>query len=217
MQVSAGTPLLRGETATSVASECTIVLSEDQGGDDIWTTSVYAYDGVAQTPGGGSNNNFLLIGGWGDTYLSLIEFDIAGLPGGVTGASVELFRQTRTSGSTANFYVDRITGSWDYRNTGTGRDNDRLWWANRPSTASYSGSITPVAAENWQTIDVTTMYNNWSSGTWPNHGLSLRPASVSNQWVVFESSNACTDDLCSNRAEREIADRCRVPRLVLTP
>jgi hypothetical protein len=217
MSVPAGTPLLRGETATSVAGECAIVLSEDQGGDDIWTTSVFSSDGVAQRPGGGRNDDLLRVGGWGDTYLSLIEFDIAGLPGGVSAARVELFRQTRGSGTTTNFYVDRITESWDYRNVGTGRDLDRLWWADRPSTTPFSGSITPVAAENWQPIDITSMYNNWSSGLWSNSGLSLRPASTSNSWVLFQSSNACTADLCTNQTLLEAGDRCRAPRLVLTP
>ena len=45
-------------------------------GKDIWTTSVFSYTGAGGGPGGGRDDHELVVGGWGDLYYSLLEFDL---------------------------------------------------------------------------------------------------------------------------------------------
>jgi|AVFP01.1.fsa_nt_gi hypothetical protein len=85
---------------------------------DIWTTSVYSYAPGGQYPGGGRDDNWLRIGGWGDYYHALLQFDLTGLPGQVEEARIDLFA-TRSnynpnwSTIPTAMYLDRITEPWD--------------------------------------------------------------------------------------------------------
>lgn len=106
-------------------------------GTDIWTTSVYSYAPGGGGPGGGLDNEELRVGGWGDTYLALIEFDLTGLPQYATSAVLELYECNSHGGTSVPMYLDRITEPWDWDR------NDRLWWADRPSTVQWSPSALP--------------------------------------------------------------------------
>ncbi|MEA3432572.1 MAG: peptidoglycan DD-metalloendopeptidase family protein, partial [candidate division WOR-3 bacterium] len=165
-------------------------------GKDIWTTSVYSYAPGGGGPGGGLDNEELRVGGWADTYLALLEFDLTGLPQHATSAVLELYNHDGTS---VPMYLDRITESWDWDR------NDRLWWANRPSTAQWLPSSLPAPAVNaWYSIDITELYNAWQDGTYANYGLQLRPTAVNNQWNVFYSSDYVDDPALR-------------PKLIVTP
>jgi hypothetical protein len=190
--VCSGTPIVVSHPTTSVR-----VLSQSEPGTigkDIWTTSVYSYAPGGNTPGGGLDDHALVIGGWGDSYYSLIEFDLAGMPQQAVSAYLELFCFRSRSGVTTGFYLDRVTASWDWRTQGTGRDRNRLWWADRPATSSWN--TTQLAAPQigqWYRIDITNLYNAWQAGTYPNYGLQLRPTSTSNRWSEFYSANYLDD------------------------
>ena len=127
--------------------------------------------------------------------------------------------QPRSSGGTTAFYVDRVTSSWDWAAGGTGRDTDRLWWTDKPSTTQVAGPTSPVSPNNWQPIDVTSLYNGWTTGAMANHGIQLRPSSTSNAWIHFQSSTPCMGDsaTCGQGFEAAWTERCRVPRLRITP
>ena len=160
-----------------VNAEEFVVISNQK---DIWTTSTYSYAPGGSGPGGGANDGYLRIGGWGDTYLSLLDFDITSLPANATKATLRLYAAPDTSNPTG-FYLDRITAAWDWRTSGTGRDRDRLWWADRPATVQWSTSvIQPPTRDAWNEIDITPLYNAWRNGSIPYHGIQIRPANTSN-------------------------------------
>ncbi|TNE42671.1 MAG: DNRLRE domain-containing protein, partial [Alphaproteobacteria bacterium] len=162
-------------------------------GKDIWTTSVYSYAPGGGGPGGGLNDEYLVTGGWGDTYLSLIEFDLTGLPQHATSAELVLRVAQSRSGSFTGLYLDRITEPWDWKTSGTGSDNDRLWWADRPSTTNESGPHPAPSSLDFYSIDITDLYNQWQDGTHANYGLQLRPTNTNNNWSEFFSSDYLVD------------------------
>jgi hypothetical protein len=157
---------------------------------DIWTTSFYSYAPGGNKPGGGEDNEYLRIGGWGDIYLSLLQFEIKSLPAKATSATLRLYAAPNTSNPTG-FYLDRITAAWDWRTSGTGRDRDRLWWVDRPAAVQWSPSAYPPPTRGaWYEIDITTLYNAWRAGTVPHHGIQLRPTNTSNNsFERFYSAN----------------------------
>ena len=161
---------------------------------DIWTTSAYCYCPAGGGPGGGLDDHELVVGGWGDSYYSLIEFDLSGMPTHASSARLELFPFTPRGGSTTGMYLDRITEFWDWKTMGTGSDNDRLWWADRPNAVQWiPGALPAPTIGSWYGVDITDLYNAWQSGVYPNYGLQLRPASISNRWNEFYSSDYMDD------------------------
>ena len=162
-------------------------------GKDIWTTSVYSYAQSSPYPGGGRDDGDLRVGGWGDLYYSLIEFDLAGLPprsGPTPGypfqAYIELYCHSDDSGVTVPMYLDRITSPWSWV--------DRLWWADRPSTASWRpGALPAPMVGGWYAIDVSDLYNAWQTGAVQNFGIELIPTSSSNEFNFFFSSDSKVD------------------------
>jgi hypothetical protein len=163
-----------------------------QPGKDIWTTSVFSYAPGGGGPGGGLDNEALVVGGFGDLYHALIEFDLVGLPQYASSARIELFCFRTRGTATTPLYLDRITEPWDWRIQGSGRDRERLWWADRPRTESWEPQIlsAPRVGE-WYSVDVTRLYNEWwQNGSRANYGIQLRPATlIGNEWSEFYSSN----------------------------
>jgi hypothetical protein len=172
-----------------------IVLQPGPGeGKDIWTTSVYSYAPDGSFPGGGLDNYELVIGGWGDLYYSLLQFDLSGLPRTARSAHLELFCFTQRGIATTGIYVDRIAQFWDWRIQGTGRDRLRLWWADRPTAEQWiPQALAAPTVGQWYRIDVTDLYNAWQDGSYPNFGLQLRPESSNNRWAEFYSSDYIDD------------------------
>lgn len=165
-------------------------------GMDIWTTSVYSYAACSTPgPGGGLYDSELRVGGWGDLYYSLLEFELTGLPQQASSAVLELFCFNDGAPSTTPLYVDRITDFWwDWKSSGHGCDFNRLWWVDLPSSIQWS--VSPVDAPawgQWYSIDLTGLYNAWQAGTYPNYGIQLRPAENFNTFDAFYSSRYMSD------------------------
>jgi hypothetical protein len=167
---------------------------------DIWTTSLYSFadeDGIPQNednfPGGGLDDHRLRVGGWGDTYLSLIQFNLDGLPAEASSAVVELYMFSTAGGIPTTMYLDRILEDWDWTIQGTGRDNERLWWADRPSVVRVRSSLPAPSVGQWYQVDITDIYNSWKRGDYPNFGIQLGPESTSNRWNEFYSSDYADD------------------------
>lgn len=147
---------------------------------DIWTTSVYSYAPGGSFPGGGLNDDRLRVGGWGDEYYALLEFDLVGFPTNASSAVLYLYCYNQSGGGTT-MYFDRITQFWDWRTQGTGRDRDRLWWADRPAASQWFVSAVPNPTQGqWYALDITSLYNAWQDGTYPNYGIQFRPVSFFN-------------------------------------
>ncbi len=174
-------------------------------GKDIWTTSRLSCAPGGDSPGGGKSDDRLRVGGWGDTYLSLLQFDLSRMPAHARSAVLYLFCYNLTGGGIP-LYLDRITQPWDWKTSGTGRDHERLWWADRPAASPWQEQSlpTPVAGQ-WCAIDITDLYNAWQSGVWPNFGVQLRP-----KW----SANEHFDEFYSSRSTNNPSLR---PNLVVTP
>src|ERR1700730_19408456 len=81
---------------TQVASQAYSPPPPDQ---DIWTTSVYSYAPSGGGPGGGLADQYLKVGGWGDLYYSLIQFDLAGLPKHAPNVKLRLYNINAASGT----------------------------------------------------------------------------------------------------------------------
>jgi YD repeat-containing protein len=175
-------------------------------GKDIWTTSSFSYaDCSTPHPGGGKNDERLRVGGWGDLYYSLVQFDLTVLPTNATSA-VLYFYCFNLSGGGTPLYLDRITSSWNWRTQGTGCDRLRLWWVDKPSTVQWVGGQIPTPTlGQWYAVDITTLYNAWQNSTYPNYGLQFRPVlNSTNNFDEFYSS-----DYTGNPNLR--------PKLVVTP
>jgi hypothetical protein len=171
-------------------------------GKDIWTTNVFSYAPGGVGPGGGLDDDLLRVGGWADSYFSLLEFDLTGLPHPAQSARLELF--SRPQDNSTALYLDRITEPWDWRTQGTGSDRERLWWADRPAAVQWrQDTLPPPTPGQWYSIDITHLYNAWQAGTYPNYGVQLRPVSTNNTWAEFYSANS--------------ADQALRPRLVVEP
>lgn len=158
------------------------------GARDIWTTSVYSFAPGGGGPGGGLENEELIVGGWGDSYHALIQFDINGLPADIEHVSLQLYCFKSHGGGTTPMAVDRVAESWDWNSSGSGKDRERLWWADRPKTVEWKERVAPCAVGNWYTIDISDLYRQWTAGTLPNYGIQLRPLNNDNRWNEFYSS-----------------------------
>ncbi len=78
------------------------------GAKDIWVTNVYSYSGKGGGPGGGLDNYELRVGGWGDSYYSLIQFDLTNMPISAKSAKLYLYNAAN-QGTPTGMYLDRIT------------------------------------------------------------------------------------------------------------
>jgi len=158
---------------------------------DVWTTSYYSYANCAGAgTGGGANDEKLRVGGWGDQYYSLLQFDLTDLPTNASSAVLYLYCFNQSGGGTT-MYLDRVTSAWNWRTSGTGCDRLRLWWADRPSATAWGANPIPNAIMGqWYAVDITTLYNAWQNGTYPNYGVQFRPVNYSaNNFNEFYSAD----------------------------
>jgi len=87
-------------------------------------------------------------------------------------------------------WLDRMTTAWDWHSMGTGRDRERLWWANQPAVSLWRTTTLPAPTRNaWYRVDVTDLVAAWVGGSLPNHGMQLRPTSTSNNFNFFYSAD----------------------------
>jgi hypothetical protein len=165
-------------------------------GKDIWTTSFYSYASCAGPgQGGGLYDDELRVGGWGDLYYSLLQFDLAGLPLHATSATLQVFCYSSNNGTPTPMYVDQVMAPWwNWQTIGTGCDHERLWWADLPLTTQLATLPAPAVGQ-WYSIDITGLYNSWQNNPASNYGLQLRPVSISDNFNFFYSSRATDDTL----------------------
>jgi len=170
---------------------------------DIWTTSFYSYAPTGVGPGGGLADDTLRVGGWGDLYYSLLQFNLSGLPQNASAVTLSLYDSSAGTGSPVSMNLFQITQPWNWQTMGTGSDHDRLWWADQPSTSPAQQGLPAPTVGTWDNIDITSLYNSWQSGLIPNYGVELQPTSNANEFNWFYSSRA--------------ADPTLRPKITITP
>jgi hypothetical protein len=158
---------------------------------DIWTTSIYSngtnHDGTAN----GVADEKLWVGGWGDYYYTYFRFDLSGLPLHADSAVVQLYsyRGPHVGFANVSMFLDRVTEEWDYD-----RARNILRWSDRPASENI-GTISAPSIDTWYSIDITTLYNQWQSGTRANYGIALRPTANWNRFNYFWSSRYTNNSL----------------------
>jgi|ERR1051326_2440250 hypothetical protein len=161
---------------------------------DIWTTSVYSFAPGGGGPGGGLDNDELRVGGWGDWYFALIQFEIPPLRIYPRFAGLALYSK-ESEGASVPLEVDRIIQQWDFKR------GDRLWWKDKPGARAITTEPLPAPKkERWYLIDVTNIFQEWVSGKSDNYGIQIRPANNFGSFVFFVSSKS--------------ADKSKIPRFV---
>jgi hypothetical protein len=161
---------------------------------DVWTTSVYSYAPGGGGPGGGLDNDELKVGGWGDWYFSLIQFDLPALQRRPTFAAIALYSK-RDEAASVPLALDRVIQRWDFPR------GDRLWWKDKPGARAISVEPLPAPRqEQWYVIELTNLVQEWFDGKSTNFGIQIRPYSNYGSVVVFVSSDA--------------PDKSKIPRLI---
>lgn len=123
----------------------------------------------------------LRVGGWGDTYETLIRFDLSALPAlAPTSATLHLYAYNTHQPTVIT--VERVTSAW----------NETAAWNQRPSGTSLTTIPAPSTGQ-WVQIDLTAPVGQWLTGAVTNHGIRLRPNGTNNNWTEFRSSDHAED------------------------
>lgn len=143
----------------------------------IFTTSQYSFaEGTdPDRPGGGKADVRLRVGGWGDTYLSLLKFPI---PDNrlVRRAVVRLvvLGDDPTSRPTT-MTLRTVNDPWDV----PPGPQHRLWWRSCPRSEAIRRNLpAPGPPESIYDIDITDIYNWWARGLQVNQGIMLEPEHI---------------------------------------
>jgi hypothetical protein len=176
----------------------------------IWTTSKFSYaEGTTRAgPGGGRSDFRLRVGGWGDTYLSLLQVPV---PTNhlVQKAVVRLRVLGDTGDSRPTTMALRVIGEkWK---VGTG-PNDRLWWRDCPVSSAVKTHLPrPGPRYSAYDIEITDLYNLWALGGLNPYGIILEPEEIGS-WGPGRLHYSNFNTFYSTRAA-DIANR---PQLILT-
>jgi len=188
--MSASSPHAHAETsaATGAAQPVrTVRLSEDNS-KDIWSTSVYSYAPGGGGPGGGKENDYLRVGGYGDQYVTLIQFSLS-KENCAKSVSLQLYNSADGASPTP-MYLYVITAPWSWAH------GDRLWWRDLPASRPWNNRLIPAPDINaWLSIDLTDIAKAWCTGDLPNYGVMLRPVQNNNNYDHFASTRAADESL----------------------
>ncbi len=176
------------ETITPAPGTSEVVRLTDSNSKDIWSTSVYSYAPGGGGPGGGLANDRLRVGGWGDQYVALIQFDMPD----VSCASKVVLQLYNSNDSDAPtpITLNVITAPWDWQRS------DRLWWRDLPSSTQWGQVISAPNTNAWLSIDISDLFAKWCRKEMPNYGIMLRPVLNNNNYDAFYSTRYTgSDDL----------------------
>lgn len=115
------------------------------------------------------------MGGWGDTYLSLLKFPLADNRT-VRRAVIRLVVLGDEPRSRPTPMTLRMIGDeWDM----PPGPQHRLWWRDCPRSEAFRRHLpAPGPPESTYDIDITDMYNLWARGLVSNHGIMLEPEQI---------------------------------------
>lgn len=134
-----------------------------------------------------SNDQNFITGGWGDTYISMLKFNIASLPAISPGDRVSVwFYNKRLQGNTATpTQVNVGLLASDFNNSTTWNNSGLSWY----TQTVRSVNVNPY--DYWTEFVITDYYNYWKSGV-SNFGFAIVPVNNNNNFNFFQSSNTST-------------------------
>ncbi|OGN29923.1 MAG: hypothetical protein A3A33_01205 [Candidatus Yanofskybacteria bacterium RIFCSPLOWO2_01_FULL_49_25] len=143
---------------------------------DMFYSSVFDY-------GSGHiiDNQKLRVGGWGDEYWTLIQFDLSGLPKHADEVTLFLTLYDE-EGTSTGMDISAITTPWD---------ETHGWYINLGSESLTSVDAPPRSG--FFSLDITDLYNRWQSGEQKNYGLVFKPTGTDHQFNTFRSSEYSGD------------------------
>lgn len=155
-------------------------------GQDLWITSFYSYGDNF-----GVNGPDLRVGGWADSYYSLLKFDLENnaLPAHVDHATLRLYNYQFSDYIPTGIYVDQIQTAWD----------ESYGWYDYHLNYTTIGSLS-APTTGWVELDITAAVNAWLSDPSSNDGIQLRPFGTNHNMTAFVSSDA-TGDMARFRPE----------------
>jgi hypothetical protein len=185
----------------------------DAGGGSVkstWTTSQFSYaeHTTRKGPGGGRSDFRLRVGGWGDTYLSLLQVPI---PTNhlVQKAVIRLRVLGDTGDSRPTTMTLRVIAERWQVGAGT---NDRLWWSDCPVSSAIRNHLPrPGPRYSAYDIDITDLYNLWALGGLDDYGIILEPEEIGS-WGPGRPHYSSFNTFYSTRA----SDEANRPQLILT-
>ncbi|MBU1557567.1 DNRLRE domain-containing protein [Patescibacteria group bacterium] len=142
-------------------------------GKDMWLSSVYNNTAV--------DDDKLQVGGWGDWYRTLIQFDLTDLPPVATSVDMYMYAYDRGDSSTpVSMIWYFLMSSWD--------EQTQDYYD--PLSGGYLGVLPAPTPNSWYGIlNITTAYNWWKAGTYANYGFAFLATDNNNQFNVFRSSD----------------------------
>lgn len=146
----------------------------------IWTTSQFSFDPGrpehgSRGPGGGQANEYLRVGGWGDTYLSLIKVPVPNSrPARRAILRLAEAPEFDPASRPTSMVLRMVVDPWDV----PAGPQHRLWWRDCPRSAALMRLPQPSRNYAYYGIDITELYNLWASGEADNHGLMLEPEQI---------------------------------------
>lgn len=152
-----------------------IVLKPGPEGTDTWVRNSFSQAGDE------GSRDTLIVGGWGDTYETLLRFD---LPSGASSTSVQtatlrLYNYSSNNGSPTGFSLSQVTTNWTESS-----------WVNDYSTQAQPFRTVNAPNLGWVEVDITDIVKAWLNAPASNFGLELSPTSNNNNFNYFYSSDA---------------------------
>jgi murein DD-endopeptidase MepM/ murein hydrolase activator NlpD len=175
-------PSLRPKLVVTPSGTTDTVTYQPQAEDgiDMWYNNMF-YNLTAV------NDGKLQVGGWGDTYDTLIRFNLNCLPMVALTATLRLYAYDRGDGSSpTTMNLHQMDSSWNETNTAWNSAGHHL----------IRGGLSAPPKNQWYDIDITSLYNSWQNGT-ANYGLLLEPSTPNpnNLFNVFYSSDYANANL----------------------
>lgn len=180
-------PLPEPDPARPAPVILTISDPEDGPVSSIFTTSQFSFETHAVEsgatpdpagtagPGGGRADERLRVGGWGDTYLSLLKLPV---PNGRLARRATLrltiLNVHDPDSRRTTMALRLITEPWVVARG----PQERLWWRSCPHSQNVMRLPEPSEAGNVYDTNITDIYNLWAQGRVPNHGLMLEPENI---------------------------------------
>jgi murein DD-endopeptidase MepM/ murein hydrolase activator NlpD len=168
---------------------CMLLVTQMTFAADIWLNPAPYPEGMDTWYGTSYNTSAqhdyrLRIGGWGDSYNTLLRFDLSGLPQVAEHVYIWLYPINEGVTTDINWYI--IGKQWQ-SSTLTFQDFPM------PSNVLYPiGSTSAPIQGQWYRVEIPVgIYNAWRAGTgtnYKNHGFFLTPVSNNNNYSTFGSS-----------------------------
>ncbi len=124
----------------------------------------------------------LLVGGWGDYYYSMLQFDVSTMPDAVDSVTMRLYvdRQAVSPWSYPQMSLWTVSGNW----------TEGMSWSQNATQANFVRNIGAAQGVGWFDIDITDVYRQWKSGALANDGIQLRPLTNTANQTYFASSES---------------------------